>query len=162
MKKSAKTVIRNNNTNNVKKFRKVEITHVPYRGWNIAICNLSGYTFALNRILKKDCLYGDIDVEPRRLVLTAQNAAGETKIVRCLNETLYHANLIFEKLKEEGFAKKHRLYELCESYVDSVEMDLYYAQCDYDFEEDILQDAFDGRSRINVNFINRNKLVCRL
>lgn len=163
MRKSAKTAIRNNNANNViENGGKVKLTKVPYGNWSITICGLPGYTFAMTRIYRKECEYGDIPADYGRLVLTAQNAAGETKIVRCLGETLYHADKLFDKLNKEGFNRKHRLYELSDSYVDSLEMDIRLGQCDYNFEEDILHTAFEGRSMMPVNFIVGERLVCRI
>lgn len=172
MEKNNKKANRKNNNvkmnNNPQKGDKVRITKVPIGDWSVEICNLSGYTFNLRQIFKKDHYdmgydeFDSLDVEHNRLVLTAQNDAGEVKIVRCYDDTLYKINLVFEKLKKEGYHRARHMYEMEESYTETVWMDQYYATCDYDFEEDILYDAFEGKKRMWVNFIHNGRFICRI
>ena len=165
MKKSAKSAIRNNNSNNVKEIRSVKFTKVPYRNCNVTICNLPGYTFELQRLYKSEYKkYGEYSriAERDRLVVTAENDKGEIKIMRCFDECLYGVKEVFNVLKQQGYTKKQRMYELTYSYTDSLSMDLYYAQFDYDFEGEILDNAFEGKSAMFVNFIRKGKFVCRI
>jgi len=166
--KTTKNANRNNNANIVMNVNpqhndKVIIKRLPYGDWTVAVCNLKGYTFELQRIYKKEYTdYTGRVGEPGRLVVIAQNEMNEIKILRCDDSFAYNIEETCDRLREQGYSKNQRVYELEVSYVDSISMDVYFAQFDYDFEGDILYNAFNGEGRMWVNFIQKGKFVCRI